>query len=48
LESLKVGDHVEGLSIDQMIMLKLFLRKENEGTFSGFIWLRIGISGRFL
>jgi hypothetical protein len=35
LVNLKVGDHVEDLGIDRMIMLKLFVRKENEGTFNG-------------
>ena len=44
----KGSDHVEGLGIDRMLMLKLFLRKENEGTFSGFIWLRMETSGGFL
>jgi hypothetical protein len=48
LESVKEGDHVEGLCIDRVIMLKSFLRKWNERNFSGFVWLRRETSGGFL
>jgi hypothetical protein len=48
LGNLKEGNYLEGLGVDGMLILKLFLRKESERAFSGFIWLRIGTSGGFL
>jgi len=48
LESLEKGDYVEGLGKDRIIMLQLFLWKQNERTPSVFVWLRIGINGGFL
>jgi len=35
-------------SIDGEIILRRILGKQSEKVWSGFIWLRIGTSGRFL
>ena len=39
--------HLEDLSIDERI-LNCIIKKEDGRTWSGFIWLRTGSSGRIL
>jgi hypothetical protein len=38
-------DHLEHLGVDGRIILKLMLRKTDERSWIGFIWLRIGTGG---
>jgi hypothetical protein len=45
LESLKVRDHSEDLSVDWKIILKRILGKYDLKMFTGLIWLKIGASG---
>jgi hypothetical protein len=40
-------DHLQDLGFDRII-LKWILKKQDEGMWTGFIWLRIGTSGRLL
>jgi hypothetical protein len=48
LESLKGRDQLEHTSTDGRIILKWISRKLGEKLFTGFIWLRIGTSGRLV
>jgi hypothetical protein len=43
--TLKGGDHLEGVGIDGGIILKWILQEQNGRTWAGFIWIRIGTSG---
>jgi len=48
LENLKRGYHLEELSVDGRIILKLISEKRGRKLWTGFIWLRIGTSGGLL
>jgi hypothetical protein len=39
---------VEGLGVDEKIILEWMLGKYGEKFWTGFIWLRIGTSGELL
>jgi hypothetical protein len=41
----KERDHLEDLGVDERIILKRIFKK-GVGTWSGFIWLRIGTCSR--
>jgi hypothetical protein len=45
---LKWRDHLEDLSADGRIILKLILMKLGEKAWTGFIWLRTEISGEIV
>jgi hypothetical protein len=46
LESLKARDLSEDLDTNRRIILKRILKKEGGKLRTGFIWLRIGTSGK--
>jgi hypothetical protein len=46
--NLKGRNHLEDLDVDGSIVLKRILKKYDEVMWTGFIWLRIGISGGLL
>jgi hypothetical protein len=48
LENLKRGYHLEELSVDGRIILKLISEKRGRKLWTGFIWLRIRTSGGLL
>jgi hypothetical protein len=48
LENLKGSEHSEDLGIDRKVILGWILRKERGEVWTGFIWLRVGTSGRLL
>jgi hypothetical protein len=48
LEDLKRRDHLQYLVVDRMIILKWILGKYGGKEWTGFIWLRIGISSELL
>jgi hypothetical protein len=41
-------DHSEDLGVDERIILGLIFGKWGGKVWIGFIWLRIGVSGRLL
>jgi hypothetical protein len=41
--NLKERDHLEDLVSDVWIILKWILKKYNGRTWTGFVWLRIGL-----
>jgi hypothetical protein len=41
-------DHCEDFGLDRRIILKWILKKQTEGMWTGFIWLKIGTNGRLL
>ena len=45
---LRGGDHLENLSVDGMIILKLICTKWDEGAWTRSTWLRIGTGGGHL
>jgi hypothetical protein len=47
-ECQKVRDHYEDIEIDGMIILKWIIEKWDEMVWTGFIWLQIRTTGRFL
>jgi hypothetical protein len=47
-ENLKGRDHAEDQAIDGKTTSKCILEKWGEKVWTGFIWLRIGISGGLL
>jgi hypothetical protein len=47
-ENLKERDHSEDLDIAGRIILECIIVKWGEKLWSGFIWLRMWTSGRFL
>jgi hypothetical protein len=47
-ENLKEKDHSEELGVDGKIILEWILQKEGGKVWTGYIWLRIGISGGML
>jgi hypothetical protein len=48
LESLKGRDNMEGLGIDERILLEWILVKWGGKVWTGFIWIRIGTAGGLL
>jgi hypothetical protein len=44
LESINERDHSEDLGVDGRIMFKYVLEKQDVRVWSGFVWIRIGIS----
>jgi hypothetical protein len=48
LENLNGRHHLENVSIARRIILKCLLNKYGVRIWLGFIWLRIGSSGRLL
>jgi hypothetical protein len=42
--NLREGAHLEDPSIEGRVILRRIFRKLNQGTWTGLIWLRIGIS----
>lgn len=44
--NLKVNDHLDDLNMVGRITLKWLLKKQNGRIWTGFILLRIGMSGR--
>jgi len=48
LENLKGRDQLEDLAIDGRIILEWILGKHSGKVWTGYIWLRIGTSGRLL
>ena len=46
--NLKERDQLEDLDINEMIILKWILKKFYGGTWTGFLWLRIGTGARLL
>jgi hypothetical protein len=48
LEDLKGSDSFEDLHLDWKIMFESLLGKKDGKLWIGFVWLRIGISGRML
>jgi hypothetical protein len=48
LESVKGRDHSEELGVDGKILLAWILGKQGGKVWTGFVWLRIGTSGRLL
>jgi hypothetical protein len=48
VENLEGRDHVEDLDVDGRIILERVLGKEGGMLWTGFMWLRIGTSGRLL
>jgi hypothetical protein len=41
-------DHLEGVRIDERLILKLILKKEPERVWSALFWLRIRADGRLM
>jgi hypothetical protein len=41
-------DHLEEMCVDGRIVLKSFLKKEDDRVWTGLIWLRIGVIGGLL
>jgi hypothetical protein len=48
LGDLKGRDYLEHIGLDGVIILEWILGKEDGKLWTGFIWLRIGISGGLL
>jgi hypothetical protein len=48
LENLKERDHLEDIGIDGKVILEWILGKWDGKEWSGYIWLRIGTTGRLL
>jgi len=48
LQNLKGRDHLDDLGIDGKATLEWILGKWGEKVQTGYIWLRIGASGKFL
>ena len=44
-EDLREGDHLGDLGVDERIILKWILKKRDEESWTGLIWLRIGTGG---
>jgi hypothetical protein len=47
-ENLKGRDHSEELDVGGRLILEWFLEKQGGKGWTGFIWLRIGTSGRLM
>jgi hypothetical protein len=45
LENRKGRDHLEDLSVAGWIILEWILGKKDRKVWTGFVWVRIGISG---
>jgi hypothetical protein len=48
MEKLKERDDFEYLDVERRIILKWILRLYDGRMWTRFVWLRIGVSGRFL
>jgi hypothetical protein len=48
MENLKGCDYSEDLGVDGKIILEWTLGESGGKVWTGFIWIRIGISGRLL
>jgi hypothetical protein len=44
--SLNIRNHLEDLGVDGRILLKCILKKWDEKTWTGLLWLRIGAGDR--
>jgi hypothetical protein len=45
---LKEGDQFEDISLQEIIILKWMLKKQDVRPWTGLIWLRMGTNGRLL
>jgi hypothetical protein len=45
---MKTRDHLEDLGVDRRMIFKWIVKREDGRVWTGFIWLRIGTSGRLL
>jgi hypothetical protein len=48
LENLEGRDHLEVLAVDGRVILEWMLKKWVRRVWTGFMWLRVGTSGRLL